>query len=232
MYRCSAGEYLGIPICATDPREILEATGENLGNLPLEMLTYLTTYLQHIIHDEKLLDGLHQGTAMGCVNNLTEIQGGLERISNTPIPVAYSIAIAQVTWVYVLLLPVQLWHFLGWFTIPGTIFAAYIILSFERIGREIEDPFGTDVNDLPLDQYCRELTADFDVLTRAPAPAATEWMPSAANKVLYPLSLTGYNAWVDRSLAEIREALRVKAITRATTRVRTVLPDEETPLLG
>lgn len=222
---------MGIPAFEVNPREVLEATNDNLGNLPLEILTYLSTYIKHAV-DQKLLDGLHQGTAMGCLTNLTEIQGGLERISNTPIPVAYSIAIAQVTWVYVLLLPMQLWHFLGWLTIPGTIFAAYIILSFERIGREIEDPFGHDVNDLPLDQYCRELAADFDVLTRAPASEAHEWMGVAANKVMYPLSLTGYDSWVDRSLAEIREALRIKAITRATTRVRMDVPDEETPLLG
>lgn len=228
----SAGEYLGIPACASDPRAILESTTDNLGNLPLELLTYLSTYIKHVA-DEGLLDGPHLGTAMGCINNLTEIQGGLERISNTPIPVAYSIAIAQVTWVYVLLLPLQLWHFLGWLTIPGTLFAAYIILSFERIGREIEDPFGRDVNDLPLDQYCRELAADADVLTRAPAAEAPRWVAGRENKVMYPLSLTGYDEWAGRGLAEIREALRVKAITRATTRVRKeVVPDEETPLLG
>lgn len=221
---------MGIPACEENPREVLEASNDNLGNLPLEILTYLSTYIKHVA-DEKLLDGAHVGTAMGCLTNLTEIQGGLERISNTPIPVAYSIAIAQVTWVYVLLLPMQLWNFLGWLTIPGTVFASYIILSFERIGREIEDPFGHDVNDLPLDQYCRELAADFDVLTRAPAAPPPRWMGGAANKVLYPLSLTGYDSWVARPLAEIREALRVKAITRATTRVRRDGPDEETPLL-
>lgn len=213
-----------------DPRAALEDAADNLGNLPLETLTYLSTYIKHIV-DQKLLDGLHQGSAMGCITNLTEILAGLERISSTPIPVAYSIAIAQVTWAYVLLLPMQLWNFLGWLTIPGSLFAAYIILSFERIGREIEDPFGTDVNDLPLDQYCRELQADFDILTRAPSPEATHWMVSSANKVLYPLSMTGFDSWADRSLDEIREALRVKAITRATTRVRTSLPDECSPLL-
>ncbi|KAF3766173.1 UPF0187 domain membrane protein [Cryphonectria parasitica EP155] len=205
-----AAEYLGIPMAAEDPRIVLDNATDNLGNLPLEILTYLSTYMKHVV-EQKTLDGLHQGTAMGCITNLGEIQGGLERISNTPIPVAYSIAIAQVTWVYVLLLPLQLWNFLGWLTIPGTLFAAYIVLSFERIGREIEDPFGCDVNDLPLEQYCRELSADFDVLTRAPAPEAAEWMTSSTNKVMYPLSLTGFDSWVDRSLGEIREALRVKA---------------------
>lgn len=196
----------------------------------MEILTYLTTYVKHIV-EEQTLDGLHQGSAMTCITNLTEIQAGLERISNTPIPVAYSIAIAQVTWVYVLLLPLQLWNFLGWLTIPGTLFAAYIVLSFERIGREIEDPFGTDVNDLSLEQFCRDLSADLDVLTRCPAPDVSDWMHTSTNKVLYPVSLTGFDAWKDRSVAEIREALRVKASTRATTRVNTGAPTESTPLL-
>lgn len=231
MISCSAGEYLGLPLSQRDPRLVLEHATENLGNLPLEILTYLTTYMKHVA-EQKLLDGPHQSSAMGCITNLTEIQGGLERISNTPIPVAYSIAIAQVTWVYVLLLPLQLWDFLGWLTIPGTLFAAYIVLSFERIGREIEDPFGMDVNDLPLDEYCRELSADNDVLTRVPAPEATGWMPTSENKVMYPLSMTGFDSWANRSLGEIREALRVKASTRATTRVATLAQDENTPLLG
>ncbi|PSR80852.1 membrane protein [Coniella lustricola] len=225
-----AAEYLGLPLTVEDPREVLDNATENLGNLPLEILTYLSTYIKHIIQ-EGTLDGLHQGSAMNCITNLSEIQAGLERISDTPIPIAYSIAIAQVTWVYILLLPLQLWNFLGWLTIPGTLFAAYIVLSFERIGREIEDPFGTDVNDLPLEQYCRDLSADLDVLTRSPAPDVSEWMHASTNKVLYPLSLTGFDAWTDRSVAEIREALRVKASTRATTRMNTVRPNEGTPLL-
>lgn len=209
---------------------MLDNTTENLGNLPLEILTHLSTYMRHVAK-QKTLDGLHQGSAMECIKSLGDIQVGLERISNTPIPIAYSIAIAQVTWVYVLLLPLQLWHFLGWLTIPGTLFAAYIVLSFERIGREIEDPFGLDVNDLPLDQYCRELSADFDVLTRAPAPEAGDWIKASSNRVMFPLSMTGSDAWVKRSLSEIREALSVKASTRASSRVGNGAADEHTPLI-
>lgn len=199
--------------------------------MPLEILTHLTSYVKHVA-DENIIDPRHIGAAMSCVTDLTEIQGCLERISNTPIPIAYSIAIAQITWVYILLLPLQLWNFLGWVTIPGTLFAAYIILSFERIGREIEDPFGFDVNDLPLDDYCRELAADLDVLTREPAPEVTGWMASPANKVMYPLSMAGFDSWSERSLGEIREALRVKASTRSRTRMGpAAVVNESTPLL-
>lgn len=213
-----------------DPRAVVDSATENLGNLPLEVMGYLSTYMKHVA-EQSTLPSQYQGSIMDCIKNLGEIQVGLERISNTPIPIAYSITIAQVTWVYILLLPLQLWNFLGWLTIPGTLFAAYIVLSFERVGREIEDPFGTDVNDLPLDEYCRELSADFDVLTRAPAPQAKDWVTAPANRVLYPLSMASFESWENRSLGEIREALRVKASTRATTRFGTHTATENTPLL-
>lgn len=198
--------------------------------MPLEILTYLSSFIKHAA-DQKLLDGCHHGNIMGCINSLTDIQGSLERVSNTPIPIAYSITISQITWVYVLLLPFQLWPFLRWSTIPWTIFAAYILLSFERIGREIEDPFGVDVNDLPLDEYCEALAADFEVLTRTPAPEAHEWMATRRNKVLWPLSMDGFDAWLGKSVEEIRKGLYEKANGKRGRRSGTSGPNERTPLL-
>ena len=51
----------------------------------------------------------------------------MDRVLQTPLPIAYSIAISQITWVYVMMLPFQLWDDLRWITIPGCIFAAYIM---------------------------------------------------------------------------------------------------------
>ena len=39
---------------------------------------------------------------------LNETLVGLERILQTPLPIAYSIAISQITWAYILVLPFQL----------------------------------------------------------------------------------------------------------------------------
>jgi len=97
----------------------------------------------------------------------------------------------------------------------GTVLAAYIILGLAAIGYEIENAFGHDVNDLPLDAYCRELAADIDVLTSMPAPTAQNFIATAENKVLFPLSMSGYESWNNRSVAEIRAALRAKATTKA-----------------
>lgn len=92
--------------------------------------------------------------------------------------------------------------------------AAYIILSFVAIGRELENPFGDDVNDLPLDSYCRQIASEIDIITATPAPKMMDFMKSSDNFVFYPLSLEGFDKWQERSMAEIRAALRTKVIAQ------------------
>jgi hypothetical protein len=143
---------------------------------------------------------------------------GLDRVLNTPLPIAYSIAISQITWVYVMVLPFQLYDSLGFVTIPGCIFAAYIILGLSAIGREIENPFGHDVNDLPLEAFCEELEMDIDCITAQPAPTTFEFMRREGNMPIWPLSYKSFNGWAGRSKQDIRDALLTK--TKADMVVR------------
>jgi putative membrane protein len=50
----------------------------------------------------------------------------------------------------VVTLPLGFAYNLGHFTIPVTTFIFYVLASLELIAEEIEDPFGTDANDLPM----------------------------------------------------------------------------------
>jgi putative membrane protein len=56
--------------------------------------------------------------------------------------------------VYIVTLPFALEETFGWGTILATFVVAYLFMGIEEIGVEIEDPFGRDDNDLPLDQIC------------------------------------------------------------------------------
>lgn len=148
---------------------------------------------------------------VNALNALIEVMAGTDRILNTPIPIAYSIAISQITWVYVMLLPFQLYRLLDWVTIPGTAFAAYVILGISLIGSEIENPFGNDVNDLPLDAYCAQIAADLEVISASRPPETKDFIKHPDNMVLYPLSRSGYQVWSSREEERIRDALRTKA---------------------
>lgn len=59
------------------------------------------------------------------INTFNEALTGMERVLDTPLPTAYSIAIAQISWIYILVLPFQLYPVLAWITIPASIGKCY-----------------------------------------------------------------------------------------------------------
>ena len=83
------------------------------------------------------------------------------------------------------------------------------------IGREIENPFGDDVNDLPMDAYCREISGDLDVLTSVPYLDYKKFVSSGVNRPLFPISYSTTAEWANHNVEDIREALRAKAATSA-----------------
>lgn len=210
-YLKGAGEYLGLTFAESNPRKLIKRSTRQLGNLPLEVLTYLSSYHDSLIQNN-LLDGTHQGMVAANLASLNEVLAGTERVLNTPLPIAYSIAISQITWVYVIALPFQLFDALGWVTIPGTVVGAYIILGIAAIGREIENPFGFDDNDLPLENFCNQIATEVDVVRSRPKPprnhGPAEWMAADANRLLFGRS---FPAWQSQSVDAIRQGLRLKA---------------------
>jgi putative membrane protein len=131
-----------------------------------------------------------------------------------------------------MMLPFQLWDSLRYVTIPGCIFAAYIILGIAAIGREIENPFGNDVNDLPLEAFCDELQMDIDIICSNPAPKPGQFMKNLQNMPLWPLSRTSFKGWQGRSKQDIRDALMTKTtadmiVRRSFNPVRAAEEDEK-----
>lgn len=212
------GEYLGVTFAESNPRKRIKRSKKPLGNLSLEILNHLSSYVHSIINNDTLSIGLYQNQAITAVVALNEALTGMDRVLQTPLPIAYSIAISQITWVYVMALPFQLVDSLHWVTIPGCVFAAYIIIGLAAIGREIENPFGHDVNDLPLEAYCEELEMDIDTITSMPAPSTQEFMGREGNMPIWPLSHKSFGEWTRRSKQDIRDALMTK--TKADMAVR------------
>jgi putative membrane protein len=91
------------------------------------------------------------------LSNTTDIQGGCERIKGTPIPFAYSVLIHRIVALYCLLLPFGLVQTVGWLTPVVVALIAYAFFGLDEIGDEIEDPFSTQPQDLPLTALCRTI---------------------------------------------------------------------------
>ncbi|KAB8067363.1 UPF0187-domain-containing protein [Aspergillus leporis] len=208
----SIGEHLSLSFAESDPRKHIKRSKKPLGHLPLEILNHLSVYVDQCVDNDTLSSNVHQAQAINSLAIFNEVITGTERVLDTPLPTAYTISIAQITWIYILALPFQLYNTLFWVTIPSSIAAAYVILGIAAIGREIENPFGHDVNDLPLDTYCQHIAQELDIITASPPPRVGDFTTRDDNLVLYPLSTAGYSEWKEHSVKEIRSALRTKVI--------------------
>jgi putative membrane protein len=106
-------------------------------------------------------EGLITGDQLILVNDelhsLTDICGACERIKNTPIPMSYSSFIKKFIFIYVLTLPVGYVFSIGYFVIAAVPFIFYVMASLELIAESIEDPFGTDPDDLPIEKLSNNI---------------------------------------------------------------------------
>jgi putative membrane protein len=89
--------------------------------------------------------------------SLLDICGACERIRNTPIPYSYNVFIKKFIVVYVLTLPFGIAFSLSYYAVAVVSLIFYLLASLELIAEEIEEPFGTDFNDLPMDRLCHTI---------------------------------------------------------------------------
>ncbi|KAI9902418.1 hypothetical protein N3K66_001770 [Trichothecium roseum] len=204
------GEYLGVSFAASNPRKALKKTDRPLGNLPVEILNHLAMAVDQLVRNGQIDIPMQQTLAYNHIAMLNDILTGCERVLSTPLPLAYAIAISQITWVYIMLLPFQLVLILDWVTIPATMVAAYIILGFLMIGEEIENPFGEDVNDLPLESYCEQIAADMDIIASYEKRDGYSFLNNADSIPLYPASSASMGTWMRRDEESLRSAIKGK----------------------
>lgn len=80
-----------------------------------------------------------------------DVLGGCEKILNTPVPLSFNVLIKQALFFYMLIFPFGWAGTFGFFVIPMIIVMIYVLWGLEALADELEDPFGYDDNDLPLD---------------------------------------------------------------------------------
>jgi ion channel-forming bestrophin family protein len=125
-------------------------------NLPLKIMSYLYTELEELRRDKKLTDTQLLYIKDEC-RSLVDSLGACERIKNTPIPFSYNMFIKKVIFLYVFTMPIGFVREFGYWAMPIVAALFYVFSSIELIAEEIEDPFGEDQNDLPLDQICKNI---------------------------------------------------------------------------
>ncbi|ARV57307.1 hypothetical protein BZZ01_00520 [Nostocales cyanobacterium HT-58-2] len=123
---------------------------------PLQIAFWIRDYLQlqyerNCLNIYQLID-LHK-----LVDEMVDVVGGCERILRTPLPLIYTINLKILVIIYCLTLPLEVVSGLIWWTGIVMAFVSFTLLSIEEIGSEIEEPFGHDPNDLPLNLICKTM---------------------------------------------------------------------------
>jgi ion channel-forming bestrophin family protein len=140
-----------------------------MNNPPLEVAFWLGDYVQVQYH-RHLIDSYQLTAIQGLLNQLVEALGGCERILKTPMPMAYAIHLKQLLLLYCLSLPFQMVGNMGWWTGFVVALISFTLFGIEAIGIEIENPFGHDANDLPLDAICATMLRNIeDLITLTPS---------------------------------------------------------------
>ncbi|MCW2249353.1 putative membrane protein [Azospirillum fermentarium] len=94
------------------------------------------------------------------IEEMNAVQAACERIRSTPTPFAYSLLLHRTSWIFCLLSPFGLWETCGIMTPLFSLVLAYAFFGLDALGDELEEPFGTLPNDLPLDAMVRIIEID------------------------------------------------------------------------
>jgi len=107
---------------------------------------------------------------------LEMVLASCERLRSTPIPFGYTLLLHRTAYLFCFLLPFGFANLLDWATPLATALVAYTFFGLDELGDQLEEPFGTRDNDLPIgalaDQIelgLREALGETD-LPPAPAP--------------------------------------------------------------
>tara|TARA_S200000501_G_scaffold370276_1_gene411185 strand:- start:48 stop:884 length:837 start_codon:yes stop_codon:yes gene_type:complete len=149
-------EHLRDGISSNELKEISSETRKDLEKFasPINgILSILGKKLRSCV-EKKWMHPPEFGSFNSSLDELQAVHRALDRIRFTPLPFAYVNQLKVFMLIYLSTLPLVLIPKLEYLTLIGMFIAVYAFVGIEEIGLEIEDPFGDDPNDLPIDQIC------------------------------------------------------------------------------
>lgn len=135
------------------PAEEAAALGR-APNIPDAILRAMNLELAALRREGLLSDMLYTGLEER-LHGLSEVQAGCERIRSTPLPFAYTLLLHRTAFLFCLLVPFGLAGTIGLATPLAAVLLAYAFFGLDALGDQLEEPFGMEPNDLPLDAMTR-----------------------------------------------------------------------------
>ncbi|MGF7147694.1 putative membrane protein [Sphingomonas zeicaulis] len=116
------------------------------------------------------IDTIQQTQIERLLVDISNAQGGMERLRNTPLPSQFRFFPMFFTHIFCVLMPIGLVETLGFATPLGSTLAGLMFLAVLRVGDDLVDPFANTVHDVPLSTMCRTIEIDLLQAIDEPAP--------------------------------------------------------------
>ncbi|MBX9669594.1 MAG: bestrophin family protein [Candidatus Obscuribacterales bacterium] len=124
------------------------------SNIPVHVASQIFDLLMRW-RKEGQIDGLLALQLDSHAQAFMNICGSCERIKNSPIAISYRAFMRQGIALNLLSMPWYLsQQFEVWWCLPLVLISTYFLVGIELIAEDVEDPFGFDGDDLPLDNIC------------------------------------------------------------------------------
>ena len=137
---------------ALDP-QLLQRLANNI-NAAQDVLEIIQKDLVKVLKHGEISDIIYS-TLNRHVVELGNIQAGCDRIVSTPLPFSYSVLLHRTVYCFCFILPFSLEASLGVWTPVLVGLIAYLFLGLDALSAQLEEPFGVQENDLPLDSIVR-----------------------------------------------------------------------------
>ena len=161
-----------------NPTELIQTSGMSQqaitqlyqqANAPQYTLSLIQWELMQALKEGEISDIIY--TQMNQhVTELSLVLTGCDRIATTPLPFAYSVLLNRTVYFFCFMLPFSLGSTLGLATPLLVGILAYTFLGLDALSSEIEEPFGTQSNDLPLDAMVRSIEIELLSTLGRPTP--------------------------------------------------------------
>lgn len=130
-----------------------------VGNIPFALHMEIASEINQA-QARGFLDTIEVASMNAIMNDLSNAQGGLERIRNTPMPRQYTTIPRLFVAVYCIMLPFGIVPHMLWATPLGSTIIGLLFLTLEVSGRQLENPFERTVHDVPMTAITRTIEID------------------------------------------------------------------------
>jgi putative membrane protein len=147
------------PIPQTEPFFKNASSYEQAHHKPLYTFNEIVRGVEKL-REEKILSHEQMLFINAELYSFIDITGACERIKNSPIPFSYSLFLKKSLFVYIITMPVPFAAEFGYWAVLAVMVIFYTFASLEIVSEEVEEPFGTEANDLPTDELAEKIYRD------------------------------------------------------------------------